>query len=519
MLQTPPVATAVPSTVVPFVSYSVIRLPASAVPLTVGVVMRVTPSVLEAPLSLAAAKTGAAGAMGAVVSMVIASAAEAALVLPAISVDLTVRLWAPEASVLLVMLQTPPVATAVPSTVVPSVSYNVIRLPASAVPATTGVVMRVTRSLLEAPLSLAAAKTGAAGAMGAVVSMVIANASEAVLVLPATSVAVTVIACSPLASALLVIFHMPPVATVEPSTVVPSVSYSVMRLPGSAEPMKVGVFTRVIPSELEAPLSLPDASNGIPGLTGAIVSIMIASAPEASLVLPAASVALTVRLCAPLASALLVMRHTPSVATVVPSSVVPSVPYKRTTLPASAVPEKTGVLMRVMPSLLEAPLSLSAANAGAGGANGAVVSAGSMKMTSGDEARLVLPAASVALTVRMCVPRASVLLVMLHTPPVATALPSTRVPLVSYKVTVLPASAVPVITGVAMLVLRSEADAPVSLAASSTGAGGATGAVVSSVSVNAPPSAPALPAVSITREVSTLTPSAPRLPLSNVMSI
>ena len=56
------------------------------------------------------------------------------------------------------MVQLPPVATAVPSTVVPSTNCTV--KPASAVPVKTGVVTRVILSEVETPLSLAAVKSG-----------------------------------------------------------------------------------------------------------------------------------------------------------------------------------------------------------------------------------------------------------------------------------------------------------------------------------------------------------------------
>jgi hypothetical protein len=64
----------------------------------------------------------AAVIVGAVVSMVTASPADAAPTLPAVSVALAVSVWAPCPSVFEVIDQLPPVAVAVPSTVVPSVS-------------------------------------------------------------------------------------------------------------------------------------------------------------------------------------------------------------------------------------------------------------------------------------------------------------------------------------------------------------------------------------------------------------
>ncbi len=85
-----PSAIALPSTVVPLVSYSVTVAPASApLPLNTGVVTLVMLSVLEAPVSVAAVRSGADGATAAV-SIVTASPAEATLVLPARSVCLAV---------------------------------------------------------------------------------------------------------------------------------------------------------------------------------------------------------------------------------------------------------------------------------------------------------------------------------------------------------------------------------------------------------------------------------------------
>ena len=93
MLQLPePSAVVVPSTVVPSVSYSLMIAPGSALlPVMVGVVRLVMLSVLLLPKSDALAKSGALGAVGAVVSIVIDRTGEGALVLPAASVTLYVK--------------------------------------------------------------------------------------------------------------------------------------------------------------------------------------------------------------------------------------------------------------------------------------------------------------------------------------------------------------------------------------------------------------------------------------------
>ena len=75
-------------------------------------------------------------------------------------------------------------------------------------------------------------------------------------------------------------------------------------------------------------------------------------------------------------------------------------------------------------------------------------------------------------------------------------------------------------SGLVTLVMASKFELPLSEdAAMMIGLRGVPGAVVSSVMVNAPPAGPTLPATSVMREVRTLVPSAPRLPLTNVMSI
>ena len=70
---------------------------------------------------------------------------------------------------------------------------------------------------------------------------------------------------------------------------------------------------------------------------------------------------------------------------------------------------------------------------------------------------------------------------MLQLPePSDVVVPSTVVPSVSYKVTVLLAVAVPLKTGVVLLVMLSESDVPESVPLVISGVLGAAGAVVSS---------------------------------------
>jgi hypothetical protein len=79
-------------------------LPASAVPVKVGVVTLVILSVLDAPLSDASARSGTDGAVGAVVSIVTDNTVDATLTLPATSAAVAVMLWVPAASAEVVML-------------------------------------------------------------------------------------------------------------------------------------------------------------------------------------------------------------------------------------------------------------------------------------------------------------------------------------------------------------------------------------------------------------------------------
>ena len=96
-------------------------MPGSAVPVKVGVLSPVRSSVFDVPVSDAAARSGALGAAGAVVSMVTTIGAEAALVLPAASVAVVVMLCAPSPRTPVVKVQLPaPSAVVVPTSVTPS---------------------------------------------------------------------------------------------------------------------------------------------------------------------------------------------------------------------------------------------------------------------------------------------------------------------------------------------------------------------------------------------------------------
>ena len=130
------------------------------------------------------------------------------------------------------MLQLPePSAVAVPSTVVPSVSYRVTVLLASAVPVKVGVVLLVLLSVDELPVSVAAVMSGALGAVGAVLSYITVLVA-CVATLPAASftsaVMLTLPSVNAFTSALVsVTDQAPPAATVAVLLVPPTLTVTV----------------------------------------------------------------------------------------------------------------------------------------------------------------------------------------------------------------------------------------------------------------------------------------------------
>ena len=164
-------------------------LPASAVPLKVGVVSVVMLSVLEAPVSDAAVMSGVEGAAGAAVSIATDMAADAGLVWPRLLVAVAVITSVPWPRVGVTVQLPLESAVVVPIRVEPEYSFTV--LPASAVPVNVGVVSLVRLSVLDAPVSEAAIRSGVDGA-GTGPLMLTDRGVDAALVLPAGSVAVAV---------------------------------------------------------------------------------------------------------------------------------------------------------------------------------------------------------------------------------------------------------------------------------------------------------------------------------------
>ncbi len=108
---------------------------------------------------------------------------------------------------------------------------------------------------------------------------------EAKLVLPAASVALTVILRLPSVNVALVKLQAPvALAVTVPSGAAPSKSST--RLLASAVPLKVGVVSLVMLSVLELPVSLSGSRSGVDSV--ATVSIVTPRTAEAALTLPAA---------------------------------------------------------------------------------------------------------------------------------------------------------------------------------------------------------------------------------------
>src|SRR5260221_10022952 len=282
-----------PSSVAP--SNTLTVLLATAVPVSVSVLSLVMPSP-TVPLSVENEEM--LGAASAKLLTVTFRAAEAALLVPAASVAVAVRLWVALASVAVVKLQAPvPFAVALPSSVAPSNTLTVAL--ASAVP----VSVRTLALVMPSPVTPVSGENEAiVGTVGTWVSTVTLSAADAVPVLPAASVAVDVRLWAPSASAAAVKLQAPvPLAGALPSSVTPSNTLTVVL--ASAVPVSVRVLSLVRPSPT-VPLSVEN--EAMLGATGAMVSMVTLRAAEAALLLPAASVAVAVRLWAPLASAAVV---------------------------------------------------------------------------------------------------------------------------------------------------------------------------------------------------------------------
>ena len=265
---------------------SSIKAPASAVPVKVGVLSLVSWSLLEMPVSESAASAKLSGASGAVVSTVIVTASDRSLALPAASVALAETLCSPSARIVAVTLQSPD-ASAVTVPRKSSPENSSIVAPASAIPVKVGVLSLVSWPLLNLSVSELAASAKLSGAAGAAVSTVIVTASDRSLTLPATSVAWALMPCSP-STRVAAVKLQPPDASAVTVPREPSPENSSTEAPASAVPVKVGVLSLVSWSVL-----------WISGASGLVVSMVMATASDRSLTLPARSVAWALTPCSP----------------------------------------------------------------------------------------------------------------------------------------------------------------------------------------------------------------------------
>ena len=244
----------------------------------------------------------------------------------------------------------------------------------------------------------------------------------------------------------------------------------------TAVPSTVAPFMRVTvapgsPVPETAPTPLVGAMTG----AATVVSTVMGSAVGA-LVLPAGSVAVTLRALRPSASVDVLVLQLPLASTTAVPTVVPAAFWMVMVSPGVPVPLSVGVVSLVLLSP-RLPVSLLLSKAAAGAA-GAVVSMVTLRVPGA----LVLPCRSVAVTLRLVVPSGKAVVgVMAQLPlPSTTAVPSTVVPLGAYSVMVSPAVPVPDMVGVVSLVMLSVSKLPVSLVAATSGVG-ALGAVASMV--------------------------------------
>jgi hypothetical protein len=144
------------------------------------------------------------------------------------------------------------------------------------------------RLVIPSPARPVSATSASAGAAGAVRSIVTVVAPDIGLVLPASSVAIAATLSGPSAVLPTAIDQAPPDATAVPSTAPVAASTSATVTPSSALPSKLRLDALVRPSLSDTPLSLPAASSGADGASGARLSNDTETLPPAP-ALPAAS--------------------------------------------------------------------------------------------------------------------------------------------------------------------------------------------------------------------------------------
>jgi hypothetical protein len=379
------VAVVVHSTVPPWLT--VTALPASAVPVKVGVVVGT---------SLPATGARNVGAPGGVVSTVKLLVA-GALTLPAASVAVTDSVYVPSASVETCgQLQAPLPSAVVVQSVLPSSTTVTVEF-GSALPATTGALLLMTA------LSAGVAMSGAEGAPVSTVKVLVL---EATLVLPAASVAVAFAVCDPSASVVLGVKLQLPLLL---ATVVPTTEPSMLTV-------TVALASAVpVMGTCGSPVTDPFAGVATTGAAGGVVS-MVNESLAGWLTLPAASFVVAVTVFGPAGSVVLDVHDqwpVASTATLAQSTVPPFATVS--VVPASAVPEKLGAVV-----LIDEPLTGLAKS----GAAGAVVSMVKVSVPAG----LTLPAVSRSMAVSAFAPSAKVAAAQAQLPAEFTAATQMVVP-------------------------------------------------------------------------------------------
>ena len=149
-------------------------------------------------------------------------------------------------------------------------------------------------STSDIPLSDSGIRSGALGFAGAFLSTVIVRADVPLLTLPAILVASTDIECFPSERLNTSTDQSPLVsALVDPIEIVLSLNSFILEF-GEALPVKESVFSDVMSSMLERPVSLFVARFSSDGASGTDASIVILRDLDAVLTLPALSVAFEV---------------------------------------------------------------------------------------------------------------------------------------------------------------------------------------------------------------------------------
>ena len=262
--------------------------------------------------------------------------------------------------------------------------------------------------------------------MGGVISIVIKSGVDEAEILPSESVDVTVIELTPsLSSDDDVIEKFPSTSVTAVSPVLIPLIERFIILPASDVPSIVGVVSFVAAVVVV-----------IDGAIGAVVSISIVNPADSADSFPAASVDLTVIKLFPSSSDEVGdIAKFPLLLDKTESPVFSPLTYRVTRLLASALPTISGVVSFVNSVVVVID-----------GVLGAVIS---ISIVIPEDAADSFPAASVAVTVRRLSPSGKVS-VKVKVPSVAVISPTVVSPL--SKVTVLPASAVPVIVWVTSLV-------------------------------------------------------------------